>query len=351
LDQDQEQNFELLNELQDYRYEVLMAREEQAIPGEGPETSPDSSWTGPNLRPEQPDKDTNRPAPPDPNAQGRMTYNVPPMRVDSASNISLAITHLDTSITYLLRKVPGLRDSTQQELISRIIDIGPYMLAELEEKGSGDNFAIELLGGDNPVRQVDFSRGMRLANWIWEVTPRKAGRHDLRLTVSIMDGPSPANLATLATYVVFDTTIQVMARPQPVEPEAPAEAGWLARYGIWLGILLLLLLAGAGWWFWRRRGAGQPGGGKDLEQRLAVLDDPRAKIRLLVEEAELERALEMLGAQLEAKDPDLYNQWLVQKSRWNQFEKDYAADLLDKDEIRLARGRTRQAILELLEEV
>lgn len=109
------------------------------------------------------------------------------MRVDSTYLATLAM-GTDISSNDLKLKIedivePGgsvkVRDTTQE--------IGLRMSATLEDKGSSDNpyFNIDLIGGKSNIRTFDKKQNKMI--WQWNVTPKKAGRHQLILSISRVD--------------------------------------------------------------------------------------------------------------------------------------------------------------------
>ena len=63
-------------------------------------------------------------------------------------------------------------------------EISMYMTAALEDKAPSTdrNFSIELIGGVSNIRKYDEKKNKMV--WQWNVTPRKAGNHDLILSIS-----------------------------------------------------------------------------------------------------------------------------------------------------------------------
>lgn len=109
------------------------------------------------------------------------------MKVDSTYKAILAMAK-DISSTELYVKIERDVDRDAKKMVMDTTqEIKTKMRAKLEDNTSSadPSFSIKLLGGESEVRSFDTAKNKMI--WQWNVTPLKAGVHDLVLSVTEVD--------------------------------------------------------------------------------------------------------------------------------------------------------------------
>lgn len=206
-------------------------------------------------------------------SDGASTPALPPMQQDGAANPGSAATDTDTEVVdeilsqLTLGKVAfnTPRFINIEETVSIHVALSPSegeaVLLERVE-GPGEKVASDLQVGNNmearlsgegfkivPVTRERQAVASGVTEWIWDVTPLRAGKHQLTLTIdaliSVNGQTIPKTLRTFRKPIEVDVTV------------GQRLGGWLSEHGKWAWTTLLLPLFG---WVAKKRKAKAAGG-------------------------------------------------------------------------------------------
>ena len=161
---------------------------------------------------------------------GYVVFNTPSsMNIEDVQDIQLTLT-LDRN------KIDELKAALEQPNDAEVTDVLVADTMQAELKGENDNFVIDVIKPEiQPVSAT------QTTEWRWRIKPKKSGRQNLYLTVSLLfaiDGSSrPARSVTLDREIVIEVTL------------AQKAARFTGEY--WQFLLTGLLIPVAGY-LWRK---------------------------------------------------------------------------------------------------
>ena len=143
----------------------------------------------------------------------------------------------------------GLREEGFNVTVEDVPRVGPRMRARLDGRG---NFEVSPVGGDGSDTQLVPSTGQE---WKWDVWPKRAGRHELALTLSVVlnvDGLEGQSSDVEVKYV------PITVRVDPVYTTRRVVSSLWPQYILGPGSVAGALLALVGWTRRRRRPSPPP---------------------------------------------------------------------------------------------
>lgn len=257
---------------------------------------------------------------------------------------------VDKPFTFKLTIVPGDLDSLKTgtaagaatKTIVESIDISSEMAVRIEAQNP-NAFDLKNL---SDIRQAILPNG---TTWIWDITPRIAGTHRVKLIVEIVTKSNVSGEILKTNIVALDKDVEVVVNASQQSHGTPSNAETTAFPWYWL---LAIPLAGLVFWFVKKQRAtphpsptpvavpyAMPMAAPTVAEAPATTNDytiklPASKVipfldtvEKLIEEGEVEKALEDTIAFFEQDDEQLQAELRTLSATFSEYQKEKRLNL------------------------